>query len=158
AERRRESGIGRISPATQDNRPLRRFALGATRPVRAVPDPCDARAGRRGRKKPRHRGAEERGQETRGADSSSTRAPGSGATAKSVLGRLCFIPIVVRFSSLVLTVVFGPRMRSEPSLGAGETARGVLERIQSDLRASFWARRLFTRSPRWRGRAHCRGF
>ena len=101
AKRLRESRIGRISAATQDSRALCRFALGATRPIRGASD-CGNRTSTRGQ---HHRGAEERDEETRGTDNSSTGAPRYRA-AQSVLG-LCFIPII-RLSPLVLIV----RLRS----------------------------------------------
>jgi hypothetical protein len=98
AKRLRESGIGRISAATQDSRALCRFALGATRPIRGVSDTCSNRTSTRDREKQHHRGAEERDEETGGTENS-TGAPRYRA-AKSVLG-LCFIPII-RLSPLVL--------------------------------------------------------
>ena len=104
AKRLRESRIGGISAATQDSRALCRFALGAIRPIRGASDTCSNRTSTRGRKK-QHRGAEERDEETRGTDNSSTGAPRYRA-AKSILG-LCFIPII-RLSPLVLIV----RLRS----------------------------------------------
>ena len=126
AKCRHEFRIGRISAATQDSRTLCRFALGATRPIRGASDTCSNRPTPRGRKKQRHRGAEERDKETRSTDNSSTGAPRCRA-AKSVLG-LCFIPII-QFSPLVLIVGF----RSLYELGCGAGPR-------------CW------RTPRWRSR------
>src|SRR5262249_6618028 len=103
AKRHRESRIGRVSAATQDRRALCRFAVGAASPVGSAYDACPSRAGgTRARQEHRRRGAEERDKEASGTDNSSPGAPRSTAS-KSVLGRLCFVPLI-RFPPLVLIV------------------------------------------------------
>src|SRR5215475_2343418 len=102
AKRHRESRIGRVSAATQDRGALCRFAVGAASPVGSACTGPSRAGGTRARQEPRRRGAEERDKEASGTDNSSPGAPRERA-AKSVLGRLCFVPLI-RVSPLVLIV------------------------------------------------------